>query len=233
MEAHPLPIWSSWRFDEIASSEPERARKLASAGSPERLLAALVETLNQAQYDVNLRFGREPAEKISDEYRVVIQFAVGTDVFDWFFNARSGYRAHFRAHYSVGIEFNMRFINIVRDRLMRLPDAVPGRQLNSMFQDCGKTMIEKSFVLASLVPDLSKVWFCTKLIQARGGVQLLPTGLTGPKLLLEGGIRWAAPYREEESAWLDVKGAFLGKGAAYQPKDPVQRAKRLHASGEA
>ena len=89
-----------------------------------------------------------------------------------------------------------------------------------------------SQLVASLEPNLSKVWFCTALIQP-GGVVQLPPGLTGPRILLDDGISWAAPYRDDADSWLDVKGAFVSSAGLYQPKDPVLRATKLHRTGEA
>jgi hypothetical protein len=177
--------------------------------------------------------GREHADGRWDDCRVVVQFGVGAEVFDWFFNARTGYRAHFRANYMLGLKFNSEVIDALRGGLARLPDATPGRDLSGKFEDCGEVLIRRGFVLTSLVSDLSKVWFCAKRIQSGGGIELLPTGVVGPGLLLNGDVRWAAPYREQDSAWLDVKGAFIGESGLYQPKDPIGRAKGLQATGEA
>jgi hypothetical protein len=125
---------------------------------------------------------------------------------------------------------------LCRRRAPRRPSpsfGSPGRDLNSEFEDSGEVLITRGFVLTSLVSDLSKVWFCAKRIQPRGGIELLPTGVVIPGLLLDRDVRWAAPYREQDSPWLDMKGAFVGKSGLYQPKDPICRAKRLQATGEA
>jgi hypothetical protein len=228
-----LPEEAAWRFDEIACSDADRARTLASAGTPSALLTVIADALDEALSNSDARFGREHAEGHWEDCRAVVQFGVGAEIFDWFFNARTGYRAHFRADYVCGLKFNNKIIAVLRERLAALPTVVTGRELKSTFEDCGKSLIPRSFVLASLIPELSKVWFCTKRIQHDGGIDLLLTGVVGPRLLLEEGIRWAAPYRENDSAWLDVKGAFLGQAGPYQPKDPMGRAKKLQATGEA
>ena len=163
-----------------------------------------------------------------------MQFSVTRDLFDEFFNARTGYRAHFRAHYECGLKFNAAIIGALRLELERkLPMVVQGRELDCTFQDCGPARISRDFLISSLVEDLSKIWFCGKLIQREGGIRDLPTGVVGPKILLSGGERWAAPNRDERDAWLDVKGAFLGAAGRYQPKDPVARAKALQTTGQA
>lgn len=131
------------------------------------------------------------------------------------------------------MEFNGQILDAVRDRLARLPETIPGGDLDSQFEDRGEVLIPKSFVLTSLVSDLSKVWFCAKRIRTAGGTELLPTGVVGPPVLVDGDVRWAAPYRERESAWLEVKGAFIGESGLYQPKDPIGRARALQATGQA
>ena len=213
---------STWRFDAIACSEPNRALALETAGPPKALLKALVSALDQALDLSDVRMGREHAKDQWDDCRAVVQFYVGAQLFDWFFNARSGYRAHFRRHYSCGLAFNSQIIEALRRCLdARLPDAVPGWELNSDFESCGDGEIPKSFLIDSLTPDLSKVWFCTKQIQQGGKIEYLPMGVLGPRILMSRDDSWAAPCRDDHAAWLDVKGAFVGKTGLYQPKDQV------------
>ena len=237
MSDHPcslLPEKWSWRFDEIASCEPDRVPALDAAGPPMALLETLKDAFNQALNRSDVRLGREHAKDQWDDCRAIVQFGVGAQLFDWFFNARTGYRAHFRGHYACGLGFNNQIVEVLRCCLdARLPDVVPGQELNSEFEDCGETQIPKGFLIASLVPNLSKVWFCTKRIRYGGGIETLPTGVLGPRILLDGDDSWAAPYRDDDTGWLDVKGAFLGEAAPYQPKDPIGRAKKLQATGEA
>jgi hypothetical protein len=229
----PLPNASSWRFDEIAHSEPDRERKLESAGSPGALLAALGDALDKAINGNDVRVGREHAEGQWEDCRAVVQFSIGADVFDWFFNGRTGYRAHFRAHHMHGIVFNSQIIDAFRARLAKLPDVISGRELDIEFEDHGPARLPRTFLLESLVTYLSKVWFCAKRIRPCGGMELLPIGLGGvPKLILDGDVRWGAPSPDDDSAWLNVKGAFLGKNGPYQLKDPVCRAKHIQATGE-
>jgi hypothetical protein len=230
-----LPDKSSWRFDAIASSEPDRGLALEMSGTPRALVKALGDALAQAVDRSDVRIGREHAKDQWEDCRAVVQFNVGAQLFDWFFNGRTGYRAHFRAHYACGLGFNSRIIEVLRRCLKaRLGDIVRSRELNDEFQDCGGFQMRKDFLINSLEPDLSKVWFCTKRIRPDGGIEMLPTGVVGePRILLSGGDSWPAPYREGDAAWLDVKGAFLGQAGAYQVKDPIRRARKLQAKGEA
>ncbi len=229
-----LPDSSGWHFDEIASCEPDRAHLLEVAGPPGDLLREVTGALDAALASGDLRVGREHAAGHWDDCRAVLQFGVGARIFDWFFNGRTGYRAHFRQHHACGMGFNNQIIEALRHCLdAGLREVVPCRELDSEFKDCGGTEVPKSFLVQSLVMDLSKVWFCTNRLRPGGGTELLPMGIVGPRILLDGNVSWAAPYRGDETAWLDVKGAFLGDRGPYQPKDPVKRAERLQATGEA
>jgi hypothetical protein len=229
-----LPDELSWRFDEIAAFDPERASSLQRAPPPEAILAELETKLFETFIRQDLRVARELAEIPQYGYRAVVQFEVGVELFDWFFNARTGYRAHFRAGYDCGLDFNSQIIELLCRRLGAIiPDLIPCRELNSEFQDCGEATMPKEFLVNSLVLDLSKIWFCTALIRSDGGIIVLPSGIVGPKILLDDNIRWAAPSRGSGSSWLDIKGAFLSKNGLYQPKDPIERAKKLQATGEA
>jgi hypothetical protein len=91
-----LPNRESWRFDEITAMDPARAATLEGAGSPGALIAAVCVALEDGLTGTNVRLGFERAEGRNHNCRAVVQFAVGEGLFDWLFNARTGYRAHFR-----------------------------------------------------------------------------------------------------------------------------------------
>lgn len=226
-----LPNRQSWRFDEIAEMDPARAATLESAGSPDELIAAIRVALQDGLAGTSVRLGFERAEGRNHNCRAVIQFAVGEGLFDWFFNARTGYRAHFRVAPARGLAFNGRVIGSLALILARrLPDPVQCTDLSEKFEDCGRINISRNEFLASLATDapLSKVWFCSQRIGRQGGIERLPLGVGGPKIVLDGtSPPWAAPARDDGEAWLEVKGAFVGTDAPFQPKDPMCRARRL------
>jgi hypothetical protein len=225
---YSLPDASNWRFKRIASENAERASCLETAGLPSALIATLVGAMAEGVSSGAARFGTEVVE----DCRAVIQFQVAPQVFDWFFNGRTGYRAHFRAHPDCGSKFNSQLHEAVRVRLVNILSlSVPARRLDSDFQDRGETVLTKSFMLSSLVPNLAKIWFCTRLIGFDGVVRDLPLGITGPKLLMDGGAEWIAPFRDPSDTWLEIKGAFLGREGPYQLKNPTDRAHRLHKTG--
>jgi len=181
-----------------------------------------------------LRVGMEQSKSDPAHLRVVLQFHVGSELSDLFFNARTGYRAQFRIDWRMGLQYNADLIDAFRNQIVSLPRSeLSARLLTSEFEDCGPHNISWAEVLDSLDRYLSKVWFCARLIGGDGQVTQLPSGVTGPRLRLDDGTTWVALSRDDADAWLDVKGGFVGSDGLYQPKDPIDRAKRLEATGEA
>jgi hypothetical protein len=231
-----LPDCSNWSFQEIQAKEGERAAALEATEHSDALVESLRNALQEAIVRPNgVRLGREHLDTDWNHVRAVVQFHVGTNLFDWFFNARTGYRAHFRAHYKCGLRFNNRIVEAFLPILdAGFPEMVRVREIGTGFTDCGASKAPKSFLSSSLAPYVTKIWSCTKRIGPAGGIEVLPIGVGGePKLLLQDEESWVAFYRHDEAAWLDVKGGFLGKTRPYQPKNPFKRARKLHDSGTA
>ena len=202
---------NDWCFDEIAASDAARAAALETAGTPNELVAALCDALEGGLERQHVRLGFEQAGQCIHDHRAVLQFAVGGRVFDWFFNARGGYRAHFRASSTRGLAFNDRLIDSLAGILaIRLTDPVECTELSARFEDLGRVSVPRSRILASLATlgSLPKIWFCTQRIQRDGGIEQLTSGVVGPKILLGSYDKWAAPVRDDGEAWLDIKGAF-------------------------
>jgi hypothetical protein len=154
-------------------------------------------------------------------------------LFDWFFNAHSGYRAQFRLGWQVGHSYNAELVAALRAELRALQESFTGRLLNSSFEDLGPRLTRSGEVILQLEPELSKVWFCKKLIGLDGLVNDLRVELSGPRLVFDDYESWAAPLAEEGNSWLDLKGAFHGDAELYQLKDPVLRAEDLQRLGSA
>ena len=226
----------SWSFKDIESVDPARAAALKAAGSPDQLIVALCAALEDGFDGNDVRFGFERAEGRREDRRAVVQFAVGERLFDWMFNARTGYRAHFRADAETGLAFNDRIVEALAGVLAnRLPNPVSCVDISERFDDCGRINVARRKFLASLAIEgsLPKVWFCTRRICKQGGVKCLSLGLGGPKLSVGNEIEWAAPAPDDDNAWLDIKGAFWREDGPYQPKDPLCRAHILASSGGA
>jgi hypothetical protein len=232
MVSPALPDLTQWRLREVAALDEARARRLENPDSADNLLQAVVDRLVYAIDHDEVRFGRE--SHCRGGRRIVIQFPVGDVVFDWFFNSRTGYRAHFWASPAYGLLYSDRLIAAVRLTCRQnLADEVSGRDFVREFEDAGLANISRAFMLESLVPTLSKLWVCTKRIRRTDGVDELPLNVGGePKIILPD-TEWGTMYRDEADAWIDVKGAFVGVGEPYQIKDPHQRARTLHHRGTA
>lgn len=181
-----------------------------------------------------MNFGWEQANKSPEDARVVLQFQISQRLFDYFFNSRSGYRAHFWASGKFGTQFNYKIIAQFCDQIeIALPNTISVRKLNSNYDDLGTIDIAKSFLIKSLNSNLSKIWACTKLIRVGGGSKDLPTGVTGSKLIVGSEKFWPEIYRDTDDTWLDVKGAFCAKKELYQIKTLGEREEGLHNNGEA
>jgi hypothetical protein len=181
------------------------------------------------------RFGFDESGRNRIDLRAVVQFPVGEKLFDWFFNARTGYRAQFRSGCENGSAENARLVTILRGEVEGcMQGQVLARRLSSSFDDLGPMAATVQDVLVSLDPALSKLWFCEGLIGLDGGVKDLHVFRTGPKLVFDNRREpWSSLYADESNAWVDLKGAFVGDGGIYQLKDPAIRAQGLQARGTA
>lgn len=176
--------------------------------------------------------------------RLTLQFPVSPDLYDWFYNARTGYRAQFWISPDTGLAFNAGLISRLRGVVDQwAPPVVDGREIwvvkhNDAREDVdkGTRSIERAVVLASLDPGLSKIWICERRIRHDGErPDPMPFGLVDPKLKIP---RWEgngllAPFPENGRAWLDVKGAYVqSTSKVEQPnKSPLDRARKIHCTG--
>ena len=220
-----------WQFDRVAAQDAERAKALQAAPSRAEIARRVVAALRVAMLNASVRIGFDES---GGSKRVVIQFHVGQQLFDWFFNAHTGYRAQFRNGWEDGHAYNRELVELLREELASVLEAeIEVRRLNASFEDIGDERVPRSRILESLEPELSKVWFCRKLIDHDGKVLNLLVDVSGPRLVFDKYESWAAPYVDEPDAWLDLKGAFLAESGPFQIKDPIQRAKDLQRLGSA
>jgi hypothetical protein len=222
-----------WDLEEIAADDSMRASILEAAPPSTELARTLIDVFTSALRVNSVRVGREEARSNTSDARFVLQFHVGSKLFDCFFNSRTGYRAVFRGAWESGLVYNHSIVESLRKHVAVLSaPTLTVRRVNGNFEDCGAITVTIREVVRSLDPELSKIWFCSQLLDD-GQVTQLPLGLTGPRIRVADGVFWAAPYRDDPSAWLEVKGAFASPAGLYQPKDPVRRAKRLQQEGDA
>ena len=222
---------TSWSFEEIARTLPNRAASLESAPPFDVLADSVIDALSTGLKTRDVCLAVEEAERDAADVRAVVQFRIGEELFDQFFNSRTGYRASFRA--GRGMESNASVIRKIRDHLERGLDAkITVVRLDRSFEFKRTEVIARRDFLDSLEPDLSKLWMCGQRVQMSGSVERLALGLTGPRILLGSCLSWPAPFPHDSDAWVDVKGAFLGRDGLYQPKDPHARAQALATTGE-
>ena len=232
-----LPRRDDWRYDLLESN---RAHDLVKAHSSKTVLDALENELFSAVDRKDVRFGYEDAKSGAPDARLIVQFPVSARSFDWFFNARTGYRAHFRGGYALGLKFNDDVISRLRAILRsRVSWPAHGRRVDIWYHDLGSVPIQKAFFEASLISFYSKIWLCGIRLEGNGKHTKMPIG-AGDFHLLVDGEKWMA--MAPGATWLEVKGAFTEtegngqphrRGEPYQSKDPVHRARTLQFTGEA
>jgi hypothetical protein len=222
-----------WSFDAIAAVEHERAVRLKTAPSRQSIHTSVVRRFGEALQTGGVRFGLEQSSENTLWLRAVVQFNVGDELLDWFFNAQTGYRAQFRLSWQNGLLMNERLVTDLKSLLTQPRIAsLPSRLLSPSFNDLGDTAVTGDRFAHSLDPTLSKIWACAQVMDGSGSLKSVPLGLTTPRLVLPDGQRWLAISQDEVDAWLEVKGAFMKPTGLYQPKSPEVRAKAISSTGE-
>src|SRR5688572_1492138 len=136
------PIAENWQFDLIAEKESSRAAALEAAGSPQQLLEQLRIAFARALESAEIRFGCEESESRHNEFRIVIQVRVNPELFDWFFNGRTGYRGHFFESETSGLAFNDHVIEAMRRELaVSSKNSFQGRRFDRDLGDQGAAEI--------------------------------------------------------------------------------------------
>lgn len=224
-----------WQFEQVAASDKARATKLENAPEWTALTQAVRGALRRSLLNGEARFAFDESGKDKKHLRAVLQFSVGEELFDWFFNARTGYRAQFRISCEKGTSENANLIATLREETgEHVRGRVVAQRLTSSFEDLGPMTASVQDLLRSFEPGLSKVWFCERLIEHGGGIKHLHVFKTGPRLVLGAGSgTWPSLYADQANAWLDLKGAFVADDRVYQLKDPATRALGLHSDGTA
>ena len=254
MAPDTLPNWDDWNFADIERHQRHRAVLLMAAGNADDLSFAILDAFRSAITDDQLRFAVDCDQ---GRPRVILQFPVANSLYDWFFNARTGYRAEFWARAERGHEYNKQLVIRMSVLLWKsLPASIIARKIFTRFigggsredTDTGSTIIHRDTIIRSLDPELSKLWVCERLIQVDGSNPRNTRAIENaqrypPKLIVP---RWAqakhpktgdvgeglrAPYPDLPECWLDLKGAFVAPDTVYQLKSPKERAVSLHERG--
>ena len=247
-----IPTESDWGFQDIRKSDfTNRANRLENADTPDQLVQTLKKELQKACQNGDCRVGVDSSENEFKENRAIIQFKVDPETYDWFFNARTGYRAQFWINENNGIDFNQKLVTVLRNTLLEniLP-SITARKIEVIKNgdsredhDVGEKSLTHDEIKSSLEPKTSKIWICERLIQSDGSspknIWQAVLSENDPKLCIP---RWEdgkakgllAPFPGPiaEYSWLDLKGAFVAKdGKTYQKKDPSDRADSLNKKG--
>jgi hypothetical protein len=144
--------------------------------------------------------------------RAVFQFPVGADLFDWFWNARTGFRAQFWLNPNTGTRANARMAECVASVLPageRLgPDGWP------LFD-----------------PIISKCWFAEDIRKLEQHV-LIDYFRTASSLTVTrwGEVRALRP-NDGETGWLEIMGQFSSSIWALITPAPDKRARLMHRDG--
>jgi hypothetical protein len=162
-----------WNFAEIEQSDPGQVARLTAVGNAKDLLSALEAELRTAIQKNTTRFG---VDCHHGNPRAIVQFPVTPEVYDWFFNARTGYRAQFWEGPDVGDQYNRRILTTLREVLEGLPDQITARKIAVQIVgdsrdeiDEGPITISREKIFQSLDPQVAKIWICERVIQMDGG----------------------------------------------------------------
>lgn len=251
----PEPLASDWGFDNIRAADGKRAGHLEHASPSSALVAATADALTTAIKRRDVRIGVDSKDNLFKACRTIVQFPVDRDLYDWFFNARTGYRAQFWSSTGDGIAFNAAISSALAAQFLdRLSFPVPARKIVTIKtngaredRDAGSIALDHDLASKSLGCAVAKVWICERLMSAEGVITnifapVLAAAAREGKLIIPRWVEGAgnhctgegllAPYPDPEYAWLDLKGSFIaGDGSADQIKPDSVRAKALHECG--
>jgi hypothetical protein len=236
------------------SIQPERAALLEAAGSANELSRRLAVTLRRAVDEDKLRFGVDFDR--DNNPQAIIQFPVAQHTYDWFFSARTGYRAQFWAQPEQGNEYNTQLMaGMLKVLCETVSKEIVARKIVPYFigasreeADKGPIPLSRETIIRSLDPNVGKIWLCERLIQIDGNnprdiLAIENAERYPPKLHVQ---RWAkaknpktgivgeglrAPYPDASECWFDLKGGFISPDKVYQLKNPKERAISLYERG--
>lgn len=231
----PLPKQSDWRFDDIREQDATRAAYLENAPKFEAIVSSIMTALTNSLTRKQFFFGVDHYKDMRNQ-RVIFQFNVTPQLYDTFFSARTGYRAHYWAFPERGQQANAKLIQTLWTAMSStLPDRVEARAIEvneEGFQrvdlDTGRTAIPRSLVQASFTHTAAKIWICERQMHGvQGPLKVIREAREGLPLSVVG-WRARAPLPDSKSTFLDLKGGFV---SGEQPKDPIVRATEINLQG--
>lgn len=212
------------RFDDIASVDAERAARLSAAPSFEVIVAEVIQGLRRAierkQFQCAMDYPPYGGK------RAIFQFQICPQLYDWFFNSRSGIRAQYRVSPDQGIRATATIMKAATDVVVAsLPVEFPVRHVK-VDRDLGCLVCERAFFRESLSHEDAKVWVGEWIVTGKQGLLTEVPMYDEPYVLFGDNSSTApAPYGPIELTWLDLKGAVIG---GEQTKDRFERATQIH-----
>jgi hypothetical protein len=214
------PTESEWGFKNL--EDDERTRKLEAAPAYDEIVRKVRQAFRVRILERSAR-GYDLAPFDPDP-RAIIQFQVDPDLYDEFFNSRTGYRAQYWQSVGRGVDANA---FLVVNLLAEICDLDPWPTGWSLKRD---------FAMRSLLCAGAKVWISEKFV---GHTDTLVRIYNSPKLAVP---QWR-PEEEQPPGraraarlppnlcWLDLKGCFLDGESIRRPKDPFDRAGKICTTG--
>jgi hypothetical protein len=224
---------SAWDYSQFSLIERERANELMHAPSSEELSNLVTSKFELALSSGNLRIGWEQSTQDCAHRRAVLQFHVGAKLYNQFFNSVLGYRGQYKISVADGLKFNSHLVLSIRSLVNESMQPVVRtfEVLPEFSSVSGLIEVTKETLCSSLNPYLSKLWRTDLLIEKSAELTGFSPGITGPKIRLDREIEWSSLLRNEDQAWIEIKGGFLSNNLLYQIKPPGERAEKLHTEG--
>jgi len=226
MTVQPTP--EDWHLNSVIGRYPGRISNLQSAPAFETIVEMLTNAFVQSIYRNECRFATDKR----DDWRAVVQFPVLPQLYDLFFNARTGYRAQYWISPENGESKNAHCIARIKRHLWGLPDHFDAREIvyerGMPEQDVGSRSVSRDFFQQSFDNQSAKIWICERHIRGVEGFHT-DTPIEGAGRL--GVKRWAAQAPlppPHYGTWLDLKGGYL---TGDQGKNRWLRARAIHYTG--
>jgi hypothetical protein len=198
-----------WDFSEIRKADPACAGRLENCGPASELVQAIAKAASRRERRI---IHEEPHSRFKAT-RCTIEFWVSPEIYDWFFNARAGYRAPFWISPETGIHLNRAIVEAIIGVLAKCS----AKLLNSVRHPEAKIWISERE--GWWVP----LYHAERLVVPRWAVGDEPEGLR-------------APFPTTDESWLELKGAYFRDSGelcecSHSDKPLAKRARQLHDTG--
>jgi hypothetical protein len=206
------PSQSEWSFGDLGEG---RSRNLENAPSFNEIVRMLRQAFQACVADGHA-LASEPA---NSGRRAVIQFRVNPELYDAFFNSRTGYRAQYWRSTEHGVSENAYLVGNLLAVLCDVPQ----------WPHSENWTLSGEVAMLSLVCAGAKVWVNEADYRANF--------IECPRLLVP---QWTRDTREiperccaplPQDCWLDLKGCFVEGRSIRLSKDRYVRGQQIHETG--